>query len=83
MERKRNVRRKEEKKIEISSTGKPFVKGTHVAFSYHRHHFKGIIEKQLRNSAIIVFDPEYEMTNTAIDLKQRIVISYTKMKAIK
>ena len=49
MER-RKPRRNEEKKIEISAKGKPFVPGTHVKFVYHRHHYKGTIEKQLRNS---------------------------------
>lgn len=82
MER-RKPRRNEEKKIEISAKGKPFVPGTHVKFVYHRHHDKGTIEKQLRNSAIIIFDPEFENTVTAIELKQRIVISYSKMQVIK
>lgn len=82
MER-RKPRRNEEKKIEISAKGKPFVPGTHVEFVYHRHHYKGTIEKQLRNSAIIIFDPEFENTVTAIELKQKIVISYSKMQMIK
>ncbi len=82
MER-RKPRRNEEKKIEISAKGKPFVPGTHVKFVYHRHHYNGTIEKQLRNSAIIIFDPEFENTVTAIELKQRIVISYSKMQVIK
>lgn len=82
MER-RKPRRNEEKKIEISAKGKPFVPGTHVKFVYHHHHYKGTIEKQLRNSAIIIFDPEFENTVTAIELKQRIVISYSKMQVIK
>ena len=72
MER-RKPRRNEEKKIEISAKGKPFVPGTHVKFVYHRHHYKGII----------IFDPEFENTVTAIELKQRIVISYSKMQVIK
>lgn len=82
MER-RKPRRNEEKKIEISAKGKPFVPGTHVKFVYHRHHYKGTIKKQLRNSAIIIFDPEFENTVTAIELKQKIVISYSKMQVIK
>ncbi|WP_270627025.1 hypothetical protein [Ligilactobacillus ruminis] len=79
---KREQKAREEKKIEVSSIGKAFVKGTHVEFTYHRHRFTGVIEKQLRNSAILNFDPEFDHTNTAIDLKQKIVISYQKMKAI-
>ncbi len=79
---KREQKAREEKEIEVSSIGKAFVKGTHVEFTYHRHHFTGVIEKQLRNSAILNFDPEFDHTNTAIDLKQKIVISYHKMKAI-
>ena len=75
---KREQKAREEKEIEVSSIGKAFVKGTHVEFTYHRHRFTGVIEKQLRNSAILNFDH----TNTAIDLKQKIVISYQKMKAI-
>ena len=82
MER-RKPRRNEEKKIEISAKGKPFVPGTHAKCVYHRHHYKGTIEKQLRNSAIIIFDPEFENTVTAIELKQKIVISYSKMQVIK
>ena len=77
---KRGQKAREEKEIEVSSIGKAFVKGTHVEFTYHR--FTGVIEKQLRNSAILNFDPEFDHTNTAIDLKQKIVISYQKMKAI-
>ena len=91
---KREQKAREEKEIEVSSIGKAFVKGTHVEFTYHRHRFTGVtvntlvgaytgvIEKQLRNSAILNFDPEFDHTNTAIDLKQKIVISYQKMKAI-
>lgn len=79
---KREQKAREEKEIEVSSIGKAFVKGTHVEFTYHRHCFTGVIEKQLRNSAILNFDPEFDQTNTAIDLKQKIVISYQKMKAI-
>ena len=79
---KREQKAREEKEIEVSSIGKAFVKGTHVEFTYHRHRFKCFIEKQLRNSAILNFDPEFDHTNTAIDLKQKIVISYQKMKAI-
>ena len=79
---KREQKAREEKEIEVSSIGKAFVKGTHVEFTYHRHSFTGVIEKQLRNSAILNFDPEFDHTNTAIDLKQKIVISYQKMKAI-
>ena len=41
------------KEIEVSSLGKPFVKGSHVSFTFHRHHFSGVVEKQLRNSAIL------------------------------
>lgn len=79
---KREQKAREEKEIEVSSIGKAFVKGTHVEFTYHRYRFTGVIEKQLRNSAILNFDPEFDHTNTAIDLKQKIVISYQKMKAI-
>lgn len=79
---KREQKAREEKEIEVSSIGKAFVKGTHVEFTYYRHRFTGVIEKQLRNSAILNFDPEFDHTNTAIDLKQKIVISYQKMKAI-
>ena len=79
---KREQKAREEREIEVSSIGKAFVKGTHVEFTYHRHLFTGVIEKQLRNSAILNFDPEFDHTNTAIDLKQKIVISYQKMKAI-
>ena len=49
---KREQKAREEKEIEVSSIGKAFVKGTHVEFTYHRHRFTGVIEKQLRNSAI-------------------------------
>lgn len=80
---KRKPRRNEEKKIEISAKGKPFVPGSHVEFVYQRHHYKGTVEKQLRNSAIIIFDPEFEDTVMAIELKQKIVISYSKMRVIK
>lgn len=80
---KRKPRRNEEKKIEISAKGKPFVPGSHVEFVYQRHHYKGAVEKQLRNSAIIIFDPEFENTVMAIELKQKIVISYSKMRVIK
>lgn len=73
---------REEKEIEVSGIGKPFVKGTHVRFTYHRHHFTGVVEKQLRNSAIISFDSEFDHTTTAIDLKQKIVISYKKMTMV-
>ena len=80
--KKREQKAREEKEIEVSSIGKAFVKGTHVEFTYHHNRFTGVIEKQLRNSAILNFDPEFDHTNTAIDLKQKIVISYQKMKAI-
>ena len=45
---KREQKTREEKEIEVSSIGKAFVKGTHVEFTYHRHRFTGVIEKQLR-----------------------------------
>ena len=78
---KRKVRQTEEK-FEVSAEGKPYVKGTHVEFTYKRHKFTGIIEKQLRNSAIIVFDTEFADSYIALELKHRIVISYAKMKII-
>ena len=70
---------REERKIEISKLGQDFMPGTHVEFTYHRHHFSGVVEKQLRNSAILVFDDEFKNTTTALDLKQKMVISYQKM----
>ncbi|MCP0887227.1 hypothetical protein LB941_07750 [Ligilactobacillus sp. WILCCON 0076] len=68
------------KEIEVSELGKPFVKGSHVAFTFHRHHFVGTVEKQLKNSAILVFDKEFAKTMTAMDMKQKIVISYSKIQ---
>ncbi|KRM06250.1 MAG: hypothetical protein ABF624_04950 [Liquorilactobacillus ghanensis] len=68
--------------IEVSKLGKPFKRDTHVAFIFHRHHFQGVVEKQLKNSAIIDFDSEFSQSNTAQELKQKVVISYTKLKLI-
>lgn len=82
MEKKKS-RRNDEKKVEVSPEGQQFTVGTHVKFSYNKHQFTGVVKKQLRNSAIIFFDPKFENTITAIDLKQRIVISYQKLKVIK
>ena len=70
------------KEIEVSSLGKPFVKGSHVSFTFHRHHFSRVVEKQLRNSAILKFDQEFAKTTTAMDMKQLIVISYSKMQLL-
>lgn len=69
--------------IEVSILGEPFKKSRHVAFVFNRHHFKGIIKKQLKNSAIIDFDKEYSQSSTAQELKQKVVISYSKLKFVK
>ncbi len=69
--------------IEISKLGQPFKKDTHVVFIFHRHHFSGIVEKQLKNSAIIDFDQKFSQSNTAQELKQKVVISYSKLKLAK
>ncbi|KRL05315.1 hypothetical protein FC92_GL001476 [Liquorilactobacillus hordei DSM 19519] len=69
--------------IEVSKLGEAFRKRTHVSFIFNRQHFKGIVEKQLKNSAIIDFDDEYKGSETALDLKQKVVISYSKMKLLK
>ena len=85
-ETKKNTRRRsrnEPKPIVPSAKGKPFVKGTHVQFTFHRHNYKGVVEKQLKNSAIIDFDSEFSHTVTAEEMKQKIVISYAKMKKLK
>ena len=85
-ETKKNTRRRsrnEPKPIVPSAKGKSFVKGTHVQFTFHRHNYKGVVEKQLKNSAIIDFDPEFSHTVTAEEMKQKIVISYAKMKKLK
>ncbi|KRL05414.1 hypothetical protein [Liquorilactobacillus oeni] len=66
--------------IEVSKIGEPFRKDMHVSFVFNRHHFKGIVKKQLRNSAIIDFDDEYSQSSTALELKQKVVISYSKLK---
>ena len=70
------------KEIEVSKLGQPFIEGSHVSFTFHRHRYLGTVEKQLRNSAILKFDKEFAQTTTAMDMKQRIVISYAKMKLI-
>lgn len=69
--------------IEVSKLGEPFKKDTHVNFIFHRHHFSGIVEKQLKNSAIIDFDQKFSQSNTAQELKQKVVISYSKLKLAK
>ncbi|KRL00894.1 hypothetical protein FC81_GL001728 [Liquorilactobacillus capillatus DSM 19910] len=66
----------------MSKLGTPFVKDKHVAFVFHRHHFEGKVAKQLRNSAIIDFDNDYKESSTALELKQKVVISYSKMKLV-
>lgn len=71
-----------ERKIEVSKIGKPFKKGTHVSFTFHRHKYAGMVEKQLQNSAILNFDDEYENTTLAVDAKGKIIISYKKMKLL-
>lgn len=68
--------------IEVSKLGEPFKKNCHVSFIFHRHHFQGVIEKQLKNSAIIDFDSEFSQSSTAQELKQKVVISYAKLKLI-
>ncbi|WP_420806304.1 hypothetical protein [Liquorilactobacillus cacaonum] len=62
--------------------GEPFQKSVHVSFIFNRQHFKGTVEKQLKNSAIIDFDNEFSNSETALDLKQKVVISYSKMKLL-
>ena len=80
-----NEKRSEQNKqiIEVTELGEPFGKSTHVSFIFNRQHFKGIVEKQLKNSAIIDFDDEYSGSETALDLKQKVVVSYSKMKLLK
>ncbi|GAJ26462.1 hypothetical protein JCM15457_1391 [Liquorilactobacillus sucicola DSM 21376 = JCM 15457] len=81
-EKRKSRNNRDEQVIEVSELGTPFVKNTHVAFVFHRHHFKGKIKKQLRNSAIIDFDSDYKESSTALELKQKVVISYSKMKLV-
>lgn len=73
----------EDKNIEVSEIGKKFVKGTHVEFKFHRHTFAGVVDKQLHNSAMIIFDDEYNKSITYQDAKGKIIISYSKMQIIK
>ncbi|EKW98882.1 hypothetical protein [Ligilactobacillus saerimneri] len=81
--KKRNARmRGEAKPIVPNAHGKSFVQGTHVEFVFHRHKYTGKVAKQLNNSAIVVFDPRFSHTMTAAELKQKVVISYTKMRKI-
>lgn len=68
--------------IEINKMGEPFQKSVHVSFIFNRQHFKGTVEKQLKNSAIIDFDNEFSNSETALELKQKVVISYSKMKLL-
>ncbi|KRN09762.1 hypothetical protein [Liquorilactobacillus mali] len=79
-----NEKRNDQNKqiIEVNELGEPFIERTHVSFIFNRQHFKGIVEKQLKNSAIIDFDDEYSGSETALDLKQKVVISYSKMKLL-
>lgn len=68
--------------IEINKMGEPFQKSVRVSFIFNRQHFKGTVEKQLKNSAIIDFDNEFSNSETALELKQKVVISYSKMKLL-
>ena len=57
-------------KIEVSRIGKPFVVGSKVSFSFHSQRFEGVVEKQLKNSAILAFVGDAVKSNLAQDLKQ-------------
>ena len=83
----------EDKNIEVSEIGKKFVKGAGFVrlfllllrnpWKFHRHTFTGVVDKQLHNSAMIIFDDEYNKSITYQDAKGKIIISYSKMQIIK
>ena len=68
--------------IEVSHLGQPFTVGSHVSFTFGKEHFDGIVEKQLKSSAIITFTGEGARSTLAQDLKQKIVISYRQMALV-
>ena len=73
----------EDKNIEVSESGKKFIKDKHIEYKINRIFLTGVVDKQLHNSAMIIFDDEYNKSITYQDAKGKIIISYSKMQIIK
>ncbi|WP_409021814.1 hypothetical protein ACE83Q_05905 [Dellaglioa sp. P0083] len=73
----------DEKNVEVNEKGIPFPADTRVSFETNNEFFTGVVEKQLKNSAIIKFDKEFIKNETAEELKHKIVVSYAGLELIK
>lgn len=67
------------KKVEPNKYGQEFEVGTHVVFEFQKQTYQGVVQKQLKNAAIIDFSGASQESELAQDLKQKIVISYTDL----